>query len=399
MKNINLKPQLEYFKHIVNSFPKSFLLQFLPMKTIDRGLLFAIAGLTIFGLVMMSSMSIASSYEISQRNDFYFWRHFWHILAGIPIFWIALRFPLEKLRQLSVPIFLVGVILLILTFVIGTDFGTTAKLWLRIGGFSFQPVEMMKLAVIIFLAAIFSSGKLTPDSIEGGFLPFAVALSIPALLLIVQSDFGSLLVLTLTAAGMYFVAGAKVKHFFVGGAALAFCATIVTLTVPYIGRRVNVFLNPDLDPLNTGFQIKQAMIAIGSGGWFGRGFQNSIQKFNYLPEVQSDTIFAAISEELGFFRILFLIAVYGFIAWRGYEVALRTKNEFAKYLAVGITTWIVGQAFVNIAVNLALIPNTGITLPFISYGGSSMLMTLAGCGILLQISSLLPEKNQRRWYR
>lgn len=368
------------------------------MKTIDRGLLIAVIGLTIFGLVMMSSMSIASSFEVTGRNDFYFWRHFWHIIVGIPLFLVALNFPLEKLRKLAIPIFFVGIVFLILTLAIGTDFGTSAKLWLQLGPFSFQPVELTKLAVIIFLAAIFSSGKLTPDTVEGGFLPFAVALSIPALLLVIQSDFGSLLVLILTAAAMYFVAGANLKHFFGGGALLALCGTIVALAVPYIGRRVRVFLDPELDPLNTGFQIKQALIAIGSGGLFGRGFQNSVQKFDYLPEVQSDTIFAAISEELGFFRILFLIAVYGFIAWRGFDIAMKAKDAFAKFLAIGITTWIVGQAFINIGVNLALLPNTGITLPLISYGGSSMLFTLMALGILLKISANLPQKNRRRWY-
>jgi len=249
--------------------------------------------------------------------------------------------------------------------------------------------------VIIFLSALFSSSKIDPGSLKGGFMPFVFILGIPALLLMIQSDFGSLLVLSLTAAAIYYIAGANLKHFFGGIGVCALAATIITMTTPYILHRVKVYLNPNLDPLNTGFQVKQALIAVGSGGAFGRGFQNSIQKFDYLPEVQSDTIFAAISEEMGFFRILILVGAYLFIAYRGFLIAQRTPDMFAKLLAVGITTWICGQAFYNIGVNLALLPNTGITLPLISYGGTSLLMTLIAFGILLQISGYQKEKQKR----
>ncbi|MCF7831118.1 putative lipid II flippase FtsW [Candidatus Gracilibacteria bacterium] len=368
------------------------------MQSIDRGLFIATAGLTIFGLVMMSSMSIAGSFEVTGQNDFYFWRHFWHILIGIPIFITALKIPCENLKRLSALIFLLSIILLILTITIGQDYGTAAKLWLKIGPLSLQPVEAVKLASVIFLAAIFSSGKNDATTLQGGFLPFTVILGIPALLLVIQSDFGSLLVLIITAAAVYFTAGANLKHFLGGIGVFLFGAAIITFTTPYILHRVKVFLDPSLDPLNTGFQVKQALIAIGSGGLFGRGFQNSIQKFDYLPEVQSDTIFSAISEEMGFFRILILIGAYLYIAHRGYLIAKKAPDEFTKLLAVGITTWITGQAFINIAVNLALLPNTGITLPLISYGGSSLLMTLAGLGILLHISSSVHKKIKKRYY-
>ncbi len=174
-------------------------------------------------------------------------------------------------------------------------------------------------------------------------------------------------------------------------------AIIVSLTVPYIRNRVQVFLNPELDPLNAGFQVKQAMIAIGSGGMWGRGFQNSIQKFDYLPEVQSDTIFAAISEEMGFFRILILISIYLIIVWRGFAIAQKTHDLFYRYLAIGLSSLITVQAFVNIGVNTALLPNTGITLPFISYGGSSIIMMMFATGLLLQISTKVGEKRYRRY--
>ncbi len=368
------------------------------MKNFDRPLFFSIISLVLFGLVMMSSMSIAGSFELTGENDFYFWRHFWHIVMGIPIFLIAFRFPHEYLRKISVIVFLISIILLLFTLVAGESFGTAAKSWIKIGPFPFQPVEFSKLATVIFLAAIFSNGENNAQTLVGGFVPFAVVCGIPAILIIAQPDFGSLLVLIVTAAAVYFSAGAHLKHFLGGVGVFLAASSVIVMTNDYIAHRFKVFFDPSLDPLNTGFQVKQALIAIGSGGFFGRGFQNSIQKFDYLPEVQSDTIFSAIAEEMGFFRILILIGIYLFIASRGFKIAKNAPDEFTKLLAVGITTWVVGQAFINIAVNLALLPNTGITLPLISYGGSSMLMTFAGLGILLHISAKTKNTQKRKYY-
>jgi len=368
------------------------------MQRIDKGLFFAMIGLTIFGLIMMSSMSIAESFDVTGKNDFYFWRHFLRILISVPIFIAAFLCPSQALKKGSAFGYVICIGLLTLTLMRGESYGTAATLWLKLGPLSIQPVEFAKLGVVIFLAAIFSSGHNNAQTLERGFFPFVIILAIPALLIIAQPDFGALLVLMIAASAIYFVAGANPKHFFGGLLATGLGGLIVVLTTPYINHRFRVFLDPTLDPLNTGFQVKQALIAIGSGGAFGRGFQNSIQKFDYLPEVQSDTIFAAISEELGFFRILILIGIYLYIAYRGYKIAQAAPDEFNKLLAVGVTTWIVGQAFVNIGVNLALLPNTGITLPLISYGGSSLMVTLAGIGLLLHISTLIQERPSRRRY-
>ena len=356
------------------------------MQSYDKPLFFVFLGLTIFGLIMMSSMSIAGSFEVTGKNDFYFWRHFWHIVAGVPLFFLALKFPYEKLKQLAFPGFLLSVILLLLTITIGENYGTFAKLWLKIGPISFQPVELVKIAIIVFMSAFFSSGKMKPDDLSEGFLPFCFMFGIVAMMIIIQSDYGSLFVLAISVTVVYFVAGASITHLFAGFMTAVLGGTFIILANDYILHRIKVFLNPELDPLNTGFQMKQALIAIGSGGLFGRGFQNSIQKFDYLPEVQSDTIFAAISEEMGFFRILMLIGLYFFIAYRGYTIAEKCQDPFAKLLAVGLTTLIAGQAFINIAVNMALLPNTGITLPLISYGGSSLWASFIAFGLLLHIS-------------
>jgi len=368
------------------------------MQSIDKGLFFSFLGLTFFGLVMMSSMSVAGSFDVTGQNHFYLLKHFWHIVLGIPIFLVALKFPYEALRKISPLLFLFSVTLLLFVLFKGEDFGTAAKSWLKIGGFSFQPVEIAKIGTIVFLSAIFSSHKNRVDSLQGGFVPFVFILGIPALLIMAQPDFGSLFVVVTTCAAIYFVAGANLKHFFGGLFVAILAAIIVILTNTYIAKRFQIFFNPELDPLGAGFQVKQALIAIGSGGLFGRGFSKSIQKYDYLPEVQSDTIFAAISEEMGFFRILLLIGVFLYIAHRGFFVAKNAPDEFTKYLAVGITTWIVGQAFINIAVNLALLPNTGITLPLISYGGSSLWTTFVAMGILLNISGNIKKTKKRRYF-
>ncbi len=368
------------------------------MKSIDKGLFFSFAGLVVFGLIMMSSMSVAGSYEATGENDFYFWRHLWYIVLGVPIFLISLKIPYETLKKTSPLIFLLSLTFLFLVLILGDSYGTAAKSWIRFGPISFQPVELTKLSLIIFLSAIFSSGKNKVNSLQGGFIPFVIILGIPALLIMAQPDFGSLFVLSSISASIYFVAGANLKHFFGGIFVAIFSGTIVILTNDYISKRFAIFFNPELDPLGAGFQVKQGLIAIGSGGLFGRGFQNSIQKFDYLPEVQSDTIFAAISEEMGFFRIIALICIYIYIGHRGFFIAKNAPDEFTKYLAVGLTVWLVGQSFINIGVNLALLPNTGITLPFLSYGGSSMWANFVAMGMLLHISSNIKKPMKRRYF-
>lgn len=363
----------------------------------DKKLAIAVGFLVIFGLVMMSSMSIAASFNITGENDFYLIRHFRYILIGAVALMAAFKFPIDYLRKWSIFIYLGALGLMLATMFAGENYGTTAQLWLKIGGFSFQPIEIAKIAIVIFISAIFGSGKLKADSIGLGLIPFTVILGIPVVFLMIQSDYGALFVLTLTSAIIYFVAGANLKHFFGGAGILGIIAGIVVMVVPYINKRVMIFLHPELDPLGAGFQVKQALIAIGSGGIWGRGFQNSIQKFDYLPEVQSDTIFAAISEEMGFIRIMILISIYLVIVWRGFSIAGKVHDKFYKYLAIGLSSLITIQAFVNIGVNTALFPNTGITLPFLSYGGTSIIMMMVATGILLQISTKVGEKRYRRY--
>ena len=246
----------------------------------------------------------------------------------------------------------------------------------------------MKIGIILYLARWLEVRKKEVQTIENGLIPFGLIVGAVVLLLGLQPDYGSVLIILPVTIAMFFVSGGRMKHLATMFGAGSVLATIVVMTVPYINNRFHVFLNPDIDPAsrNVGWQIQQALIAIGSGGWFGLGVGKSIQKFGYLPEVQGDTIFSAMAEELGFIRIFMVIGAYLFIAYRGFKIADRTEDRYYKLVATGITTWIVWQAFVNILVNVKLFPLTGITLPFISYGGSSLTTLLIAVGILINIS-------------
>ncbi len=371
-------------------------------QKIDKPLFFAFISLTIFGIIMMSFLSQATSVVATGETHAFFWQHLKFVGIGSVVFLFFLQLKYETIKNLAPLIYIVSLILLILVFTsLGANNNTQAKSWLDLGLIPrFQPVEIAKLSIVIFLSALFSSQnyKNQIHTIEKGFIPFGIILSMMAILIILQPDFGSLFILTLSASSIYFVAGASWKHF-IGGSSIAIfiAALLVKMSgYSYIFERFSTFWNPSTDTSQQGYQIEQALIIIGSGGWFGQGISKYIEKYHLLPEVETDTIIAAIAEQIGFLRMVILLSVYLFIAHRGALIARFAPDDFTKYLAVGLTTWIVGQAFINIAVNLALFPNTGITLPLISKGGTSMILTMASFGILLHISNNLKVSNRHK---
>lgn len=379
------------------------------LRRIDLLLLGVIMVLTLFGLAMIASVSVFESYQITQRlvdqgiydqpsNSFYLMRSFLHLALGWSVMFIMMFIPYRLWEKLALPLFglMLGLLLLVFMPGISADYGTASS-WLRIGPFSLQPSEFLKLTLIFYLAVWLQKREQLISTLKEGFLPFASILLIATVLVALQPDLGSFLVLSSIAVVMFFVAGGNILHILLGGAIAAIMGLPIILNEGYVRNRFQAFLSPD-DPSiseTIGFQIKQALIAIGSGGAFGVGYGKSIQKFGYLPEVQSDTIFAAMAEELGFFRLMIILGMYGLFIWRGFEAAKEAPDRFGFLVATGITTWIAFQSIINIAVNLALFPLTGITLPFISYGGSSMLATLAAAGVLLNISSHSQEEAIR----
>ena len=379
---------------------------------IDTILAVCIFGLVIFGLILISSVSVFESYQITSvlvkkglqeapSNDFYLWKHVTRVFLAIPLWIVSIYIPYKWWRKIAFPLFALSLFLMILLFLpgIGANYGTATS-WIGLRGLpSIQPAEFAKLGLILYLAIWMEKKEQEVETMQYGFLPFVILLSTVVVLLALQPDFGSVLVITTIAASMFFVAGGNILHLLLGGFLASLMAWPIILSKEYIKNRFLAFLDPELDPLNVGFQIKQALIAIGSGGLFGVGFGQSMQKFGYLPEVQGDTIFSAASEELGFIRIGLIVGIYFVIAYRGYQIANHAPDRFSMLVATGVTSWIVFQAFINIGVNIAILPLTGITLPFISYGGSSLITTLVAAGILLNISKYAQESTHFNYRR
>ena len=279
-------------------------------------------------------------------------------------------------------------VFLILVFIPGlaAEYGT-AKSWLNIFGFSLQPAEVVKLTFLIYLAAWLNSrGERKVQDFRSSFLPFVISLGIISFLMVLQPDIGTLSIIVISALVVYFVGGGSLWHL-AGICGIGLVGLLVLIKIaPYRLNRLVAFLHPEQDPQGIAYHIWQSLIAIGSGGFFGVGLGHSRQKFSYLPEVTGDSIFAVIGEELGFFFTALFIILLLVFAYRGIYLAKRTPDKFSRLLVVGIISWLIFQSFINIAAMLSLLPMTGIPLPFVSYGGTALMSSLAAMGILVNIS-------------
>lgn len=358
------------------------------LQTIDKPLLYTTLVLLIGGFLILASASMA----ISQKE---FGSTFYLVLRqlalggviGIAAFFLALWIPYRTWKKLSLPLMVLSFLLLALLFIpeLSFSFGG-ARRWLRFGAITFQPSEILKFSFLIYLASWLDTRKKEVTSVSYGLIPFSLMTSIVAIFLIMQPDIGTLGVIIVSAGLLYFLAGGRVFQI-ITLAILGFAAFyLLVQAAPYRVSRIMVFLNPGLDPQGIGYQINQAFIAIGSGGILGLGFGKSIQKYGYLPEPVGDSIFAVFAEELGLVGALVLIALFAFFLWRGIIIALKAPDTFGTFLAAGISISIMTQAFINMAAISGLLPLTGIPLPLVSYGGSSLVITLTEVGILLNIS-------------
>ena len=346
--------------------------------------------LSIFGLVALSSAGAAVGWD--KFGDSYFYaKHqlLFGFLPGLFLFLLLSRLNYYQLKTLAVPMLLVSIGLLISVFIpgIGSDHGTFAKSWINLFGYSFQPSEAVKLTFLIYLAALFSAkGEKTVQDFNYGFLPFIVVLLVVVSLVLLQPDFGTASIIIAISLAVYFVAGGRLLHLtWLAVAGIGGLAVLIKVS-PYRLKRLTTFLHPEFDPQGIGYHINQALLAVGSGGWFGRGFGHSRQKFAYLPEVYGDSIFAVMAEELGFIFSVLVLALFVVLMWRSFRLACRCREPFARLLVAGIVTWLVTQAFLNIGAIIGILPLTGVPLPFISYGGTALTMCLAAAGILVNIS-------------
>lgn len=381
-------------------------------RRIDLLLLGTTVVLTLFGLAMLASVSVYESYQLTLRlygvgtNSFYLWRTFIHVLLGIGVMFTTTVLPYRLWEHFAKVLYFATIFLLLLVLIPGINAGWgTSWSWLRVGPFSVQPSEVLKLTLIFYLSVWLQKREQLIGTFKEGFVPFVTLLLVSTFLIAIQPDLGSFLVICAIAAAMFFIAGGSFFHLTLGGGLAAILGLPIILQKEYIRERFMAFLylNDQNIADKFGYQIRQALITIGSGGFFGVGYGKSTQKFGYLPEVKGDMIFSAMAEELGFMRLLIVLAMYAILVYRGYRIAEHAPDRFGFLLATGITTWIAVQTLINIAVNIGLFPLTGLTLPFISYGGSSLIALLAAVGILLNISmhstteaSLARRQNRKK---
>lgn len=354
--------------------------------------------LLVFGLIMLSSASSVAGFE-KFDDPYYFVKRqlLYGVLFGLPMMWILSRVDYHIWKRYAFPFIIINIVLLLLVMVPGVGVKLLgAQRWINFGGILFQPSELIKLTFLLYLGVWLEARQRsrTIHDISTGFAPFMTMIGFLVLMIAgVQKDLGTMVVIAVIAVVAYYIAGAPWKHLGIilvsGIGVLLFLVKLLPVFIPsfsYRANRLTVFLNPDLDPLGIGFHINQALLAIGSGGLFGLGLGHSRQKFNYLPEVSTDSIFAVVAEEMGFIIALSVVALYVGIMWQGIQVAKTAPDNFGKIVAAGIITWITFQAAVNIMAMLSLLPLTGIPLPFISYGSTSMATLLAAVGILINIS-------------
>ena len=307
------------------------------------------------------------------------------LILGIILMIISSKIDYKIYYKYTFKIFIVCLILLILVLIFGSE-RNGSKSWFGIGSFGIQPSEFMKLAMIIFTSRYLYNNRKDINNIKKGVIPIILLTLFIFFLIMLQPDFGTGVILVISVIGLLFVAGVNYKFFLkIFSIGVLGCAGLIIMA-PYRIKRILSFLNPWSDPLGSGFQIIQSLYAIGPGGLFGFGLGGSRQKHFYLPEPQTDFIFSIISEEFGFLGVLIVSALFFLIFYRALKIALKCEDLFGKFLAFGIVFTLGFQAILNLCVVIGLIPVTGVTLPFLSYGGSSLLITLFSMGIILNIS-------------
>lgn len=358
-------------------------------KRIPNITLFVVSALlVILGFLALATASVPLSLKLTGNANFYlFHQLLWGLLPGLVFGFIAFKFPIQYLKKFSFLIFLASFTLMLLVFIPSLSRSALgATRWLDLGFISFQPSDILKLALIIYVSAI-----LTNEKTKKKFITFIIILLLVCLTLVLQSDMGTLIVIFSVAIIMFFSSKTPIRQTLaIGLSSIAGFIGLIIL-VPYRLQRIMAYLHPESDPLGTGYHINQTLIAIGSGGIFGSGLGFSIQKFGFVPQSISDSIFAIFAEETGFIGGIVLITLFFLFFLTAISIAKKINDEFLRLLAIGIGSWIIIQTFINIGAMTALVPLTGVPLPFISYGGSHLIVELVAVGILLNVSTYIKK--------
>ena len=363
----------------------------------DRALVLAVGALAAFGLVMVFSASEVQGWLWFHNPAYYFERQLLWLALGVVLLWAGAHIDYHRLRPLAWP--LAGVTVVLMLLVLLPHFGVEvngARRWLRLGPMQMQPAELAKVASIIFMALWLERHRERIGSLEDGVVPFLALLGLVTVLVILERDLGTTLIVAGILLSQFLVAGGRKRHVLLLLVIVGLCLYVFIRMEPYRLHRILAFVDPWADPLNTGFQAIQSVVALGSGGVTGLGLGHSIQKYQWLPFAHTDFIFAIVGEETGLIGTSVVLALFGLFTYRGYRVALKAPDAFGSLLACGVTTWIAFQALVNVAAVTVTLPTTGIPLPFISYGGSSLAITLLAVGILMNVST---QSEKVGWIR
>jgi cell division protein FtsW len=356
---------------------------------IDPVLLTIVLALLMGGFVILASASISISDNATNNPFFYIQRQLLAAVIGGAAGFVCLFIPMRVWQSLGPVMLLIGMLLLMVVLVpgIGREVNGSTR-WVRIGAMNLQVSEPARLCFMLYLAGYLVRRNKSLREEFTGFLRPMVVLSIACVLLLAEPDFGATVVLLATALVMMFVAGARIRDFLMFFTTAVIAMAALALASPYRMQRLTGFLDPWSDPFNTGFQLTQSLIAIGRGEWFGVGLGSSVQKLFYLPEAHTDFVFAVYAEEFGLAGSLILIALFSALLWRVFKLAMRAVDAerfFEAYVAIGLGTWLGIQAFINIGVNMGMLPTKGLTLPLISYGRSSLIITMICIALLLRI--------------
>lgn len=354
----------------------------------EKRLLFPVLLLSGIGIIMVYSASSAISMEAHNTLFYYMKKQSLYFGISLCVLLVAASFPYRLYRSFAYIILLAALVLLIAVLIPALNIKAGgANRWLNLGGFTFQPAEFAKLALILFLGYSLAKKQEMIRIFSVGFFPHLLIYGLFAGLIILQPDFGTIVILGLICWGMMFVAGVKITHLLCPVPLLIPLAYFLVFKVDYRWTRIKTFLNPWDDVLDHGFQITHSLKAFGSGGFFGKGIGLGIQKLHYLPEPHTDFIFSIIGEELGLMGVLAILTLYGIILVRGCNIARNAETMFGALTATGITLYLGIQVLINTGVALGVLPTKGLTLPFISYGGTSLVVNMAAMGILMNIGA------------
>ncbi|MBE0434268.1 MAG: putative lipid II flippase FtsW [Methylomicrobium sp.] len=374
-------------------------LQIAPIKAgrfyFDPLLLAVITGLLLIGYVMVSSSSLHLGAKLDNNSLLYPIKQMIHIGLGLALAVGVFTVPLSKWEQWGPNLFVFGLVLLVLVLIPGLGVRVNGAVrWLSIGGFRIQVSEIVKLISVIYMASYVTRYEGSVRNSSFGLLKPLLLFTVACVLLLMEPDFGSAVVILIIALGVMFLAGARLWQFGILLASILAMAAMLVIVSPYRLRRVISFLDPWADPQDTGFQLVQALISFGRGEWFGVGLGSGIQKLFYLPEAHTDFLFSVIAEELGLLGVVTVIVLFALLVWRAIDIGAKAEavgNKFAAFIAYGTGIWFGFQSFINMGVNMGMLPTKGLTLPLMSYGGGSMIVMSCALAILCRVNSEVQE--------